>query len=330
MPKRISVMPYLTIEELEQRYRSSTDRIERSHYQIIWLLAKGRRTEEVAEVTGYSRDWIYELVRSYNRQGVEVVGDLRRQNPGASPKLDDVQQANLEQALRGTAPDGGLWNGRKVADYLSELLGVTIRRQQGWEYLKQMEYRLRVPRPQHQEAEREAQQEWKKKLVKEVSRVQKAYPDASVEIWSEDEHRIGLQPVTRRVWVEEGEVPQAMVNWKREWLWLYGFVQPQTGETYWWLLPRINTQLFTQVLQDFAQHFGVGKDKQIILPLDRAGWHMSKNLKIPEGIHLLPLPPYSPELQPAERLWVLVNEPLVNQAFNGHCRSRRTRFSKVS
>lgn len=104
-------------------------------------------TEEVAEVTGYSRDWIYELVRSYNRLGVEALGDLRKHNRGASPKLDDIQQANLLQALRGNAPDGGLWNGRKVADYLSELLGVTISRQQGWEYLKQMEYRLRVPRP---------------------------------------------------------------------------------------------------------------------------------------------------------------------------------------
>lgn len=316
MPKRISVALHLTTEELEQRYRSSTDSVERSHYQIIWLLAKGRHTEEVVEVTGYSRSWIYELVRSYNHLGDEALGDLRRYNPGSAPKLDDIQQANLIQALRGTAPDGGLWNGRKVADYLSQLLGERVSRQQGWKYLKQMEYRLRVPRPEHQQVDIEAQEEWKKKLTEEVNRLRKAYPDASVEIWSEDEHRIGLEPVTRRIWVEEGEVPAAIVNWKREWLWLYGFVQPQSGETYWWILPKVNTQLFTKVLQDFANHFGVGKDKQIILPLDQAGWHMSKKLEVPEGIHLFPLPPYSPELQPAERLWVLVNEPLVNQAFN--------------
>lgn len=47
--------------------------------------------------------------------------------------------------MRGPAPDGGLWNGRLVADYLSEILGITVSRQQGWEYLKQMEFRLRVP-----------------------------------------------------------------------------------------------------------------------------------------------------------------------------------------
>jgi hypothetical protein len=58
MPKRISIIPHLTIDELEQRYRQTTEPIERSHYQIIWLLAQGRLTEEVAAVTGYGRDWI--------------------------------------------------------------------------------------------------------------------------------------------------------------------------------------------------------------------------------------------------------------------------------
>ena len=316
MPKRITIAPHLRVEELEKRYRKAKDPLERSHYQIIWLLAQGRRTEEVVEITGYSRSWIYELVWGYNRIGPETLGDGRHQNPGSKSKLDDVQQANLLQALRGPASDGGLWNGRKVADYLSELIGEPISRQQGWEYLKQMRLRLRVPRPEHQETNSEEQEAWKKKLAQEVERVQSEHPDAVVvEVWCEDEHRIGLKPISRRLWVEEGEQPLAVVNWKREWLWLYAFVQPQTGETYWWILPYVNTQLFSRVLKDFAQHFGVGKNKRIILPLDQAGWHISQQLEVPEGIHLLPLPPYSPELQPAERLWPLVDEPLANEAF---------------
>ena len=150
---------------------------------------------------------------------------------------------------------------------------------------------------------------------REVEQVQIEHPNADVEVWCEDEHRIGLQPINRRIWVEQGEQPLAMVNWKREWLWLYAFVQPQTGETYWWVLPYVNTELFSRVLKDFAKHFGVGKDKRVVLPLDRAGWHTSEHLDVPEGIHLVFLPPYSPELQPAERLWPLVNEPLANEAF---------------
>ena len=118
-----------------------------------------------------------------------------------------------------------------LADYLTELTGQPISRQQGWEYLKQMRLRLRVPRPEHQEANPEDREAWKKKLAMVVEQVQKEHAIAAVEVWCEDEHRIGLQPVMRRLWVEEGEEPVAVVNWKREWLWLYAFVQPQTGET---------------------------------------------------------------------------------------------------
>ena len=62
MPRRITIAPHLSLEELENRYRQAKDPVERSHYQIIWLLAQGRQTEEVAAVMGYSRSWIYELV----------------------------------------------------------------------------------------------------------------------------------------------------------------------------------------------------------------------------------------------------------------------------
>ncbi|CDM94715.1 hypothetical protein AmaxDRAFT_1099 [Limnospira maxima CS-328] len=55
-----------------------------------------------------------------------------------------------------------------------------------------------------------------------------------MQLWSEDEHRLGLKPVMRRIYVAEDCQPLAHINWKFEWLWLYGFVRPETGETYWW------------------------------------------------------------------------------------------------
>jgi hypothetical protein len=63
MPKRLQIAPHLPVAELERRYRQASEGIERSHYQIIWLLAQGRKSEDVATLTSYSRLWIYELVR---------------------------------------------------------------------------------------------------------------------------------------------------------------------------------------------------------------------------------------------------------------------------
>jgi transposase len=126
---------------------------------------------------------------------------------------------------------------------------------------------------------------------------------------------LGLKPVVRRVYVPEGENPIANVNWQFKWLWLYAFVRPQTGETYWWILPYVNTELFNQVLEDFAREFQLGAKKRVLLAIDQAGWHISKELKVPEGLHLILLPSHSPELQPAERLWTLVDEPIANRSF---------------
>lgn len=119
----------------------------------------------------------------------------------------------------------------------------------------------------------------------------------------------------RRVYVPEGETPIANVNWKYQWLWLYGFLHPQSGEVYWWILPYVNTELFNRVLADFAREFNLGVNKHILLVVDQAGWHTSHDLQLPCGLHLTFLPSHSPELQPAERLWPIVDEPVANQSF---------------
>ena len=76
--------------------------------------------------------------------------------------MNDVQQAQLWQALQSPPPEGGLWNGQKVANWMSELLGHSVSRQRVWEYLKAMRLRLRVARPSHQEADFTEQEQWKK------------------------------------------------------------------------------------------------------------------------------------------------------------------------
>ncbi|KAB8330451.1 helix-turn-helix domain-containing protein, partial [Scytonema tolypothrichoides VB-61278] len=82
MPKRIAIANYLSPEELFSRYRKATQTTERSHYQIIWLLVTGKTVLEVSQVTGYTRIWIYQLVKRYNQDGPMVLGDQRHQNRG--------------------------------------------------------------------------------------------------------------------------------------------------------------------------------------------------------------------------------------------------------
>ena len=134
-------------------------------------------------------------------------------------------------------------------------------------------------------------------------------------MWAEDEARLGLKPVMRRVWAPVGQRPTAKLKRGYEWTYLYSFVHPTTGEVYWLILPTVNKELFSMAVREFARGVGAGKDKRIILVLDQAGWHTSGEVEIPEGIHLEFLPTGSPELQPAERLWPLINEAIANRLF---------------
>src|SRR5919205_1887353 len=90
---RFAVAAHLSAEELARRYRLARDPVERSHWQMIWLLVSGRPLAEVAAVTGYSTRWIREVVRSYNADGVSAVADRRHANAGAAPLLDAAGQA---------------------------------------------------------------------------------------------------------------------------------------------------------------------------------------------------------------------------------------------
>jgi hypothetical protein len=126
---------------------------------------------------------------------------------------------------------------------------------------------------------------------------------------------LGVLPVVRRVWAPKGQRPTAHVARHDDWLDVYAFVRPSTGQSWWCLLPTVNATAFGLALATFARDEGIDATHRALLVVDRAGWHVAHDLVLPEGIHLALLPSASPELQPAERLWKLVDAPIANRAF---------------
>lgn len=169
MPKLLTLESHLSIEELKQRDRNSCDPVERSHDQIIWLLASGKTVLEVSKITSYSTKWIYKLASRYNQLGESGLSARRHHNQGKEPLLDDLQLAYLWQRLQTPPRDGGLWNSRKVAEWMSELLERRVSKQRGWEYLKGYELRLKQPRPAHTQSDPFEQEKWKKNSTANIN-----------------------------------------------------------------------------------------------------------------------------------------------------------------
>jgi hypothetical protein len=115
----------------------------------------------------------------------------------------------------------------------------------------------------------------KKKLPAVVQTVQQTHPHDVVELWTTDQHRLGLKPILRRVWCRRGQRPQAVAQHRYQWCYLYAFVHPPSGRTFWLLLPTASIRAFTVALAEFAQAVGAGQGRQIRLGCDGAGWHVS-------------------------------------------------------
>jgi transposase len=160
------VADHLSLAELAERYRACADACSARHCQTIWLLAQGHTIVEVAELTSFVPRWIEELLARYNALGPQALGDLRRHNGRAASVLKPELLEKLKVRLRAPPPDGGLWNSRKVANWMAEQLGLmTLAPQRGWEALQAIGYSIQSPRPKNpNSATAEAAAAFKKSL----------------------------------------------------------------------------------------------------------------------------------------------------------------------
>lgn len=101
------------------------------------------------------------MARRYNTDGAAGIGDGRHGNPGGLRILSEEQQAELDRALEGAAPDGGKWTAAKVAAWITERSGRRVGVQTGWRYLRRLGWGRYRPRPQHVKADPEAQAAFK-------------------------------------------------------------------------------------------------------------------------------------------------------------------------
>jgi hypothetical protein len=154
-----------------------------------------------------------------------------------------------------------------------------------------------------------------KNLRRRVRRLRAANPGKAVEVWAEDEARLGLKPITRRVWWLKGCRPASSGRTKYEWLYVYAFARPATGDTFTTILPRVKVGRMEAALAAFATRADPDGEKLLVLVVDNAGWHRAKRLAVPANVRLHFLPPCTPELQPVEPFWPLVREAVANDTF---------------
>ncbi len=110
-----------------------------------------------------------------------------------------------------------------------------------------------------------------------------------IEVWFQDEKRVGQKNKLSRRWARRGTRPRAPHDQRTTWAHLFGAICPERGTGAAWVLPFCNTAAMQVHLGEIAE--AVTPGAHAILVLDRAGWHTTKKLEVPENITLMPLPP---------------------------------------
>ena len=139
----------------------------------------------------------------------------------------------------------------------------------------------------------------------------------SVDIWFQDEARVGQRGTVTRTWAKKGTRPRLTRQQQFEYAYVFGAVCPVRDEAVGLVLPAANTEAMLVHLEHISMKIPAGRHAVIVL--DKAAWHTTKRLKRFSNISLLPRPPASPELNPTEQVWqVLRDESLANRCYEDY------------
>jgi transposase len=138
-----------------------------------------------------------------------------------------------------------------------------------------------------------------------------------VDIWSQDETRVGQQGSLSRIWALRGTRPRKVRQQQFISTYIYAAACHDTGQSCALILPYANTEAMNQFLCELSSV--IEHDRHVALLVDNAGWHTATKLIIPANITLIPLPPYAPELNAMEQIWQWVKSHfLSNQCYDNY------------
>lgn len=265
---------------------------------MLYLLASQQATtrQDVAQLLGISRNTVGRWLSAYANGGVDALLDIYIP-PGKQPSLSADVLASLEQALQ--RPEG-FASYEALRQWLKQTHQIEVKYKTLYTIVRtRFKAKLKVPRPSHTKKP-DALAEFKSSCVEELRAAIPHDNRRPIKLFTQDESRLGLLTVRRRRLTACGVQPVGSLQHRYEWFYIYGAVAPSTGESFFLLLPNLNVRNFQIFLAELAKTFA---DSLNLLVVDRSAVHLSKRVRLPENVRLIPLPPYCPELNPIERFW---------------------------
>lgn len=297
-------------QRLKELWKTRRDKPRRDRLLVVGLAATGDHTmEKIAELVGCGRMTVYRCLNRLEHGGWEEL--LRRGKPGAckSPLQEPQVQSQLQAKLRA----GDFRTAGQVSRWLEQGLGIKRKPSSLYYWLKKCGAVLRVPRPVHLKKDPQTAAAFPVELEAKL-RALPLEPGRPVRLWVQDEGRFGLRTIARRRRGLRG-VRVVKTNQKKyQWGRLYGALEIGTGRTETLFMPNVGLEVSETFLRHLAQS---EPEAEHIVLWDGAGFHRKAGMHaLPDRVHVIQLPAYSPELNPIEKLWDVLKDGLRNRLFH--------------
>ena len=306
MPKRIHLHRPDLAEAVASALETCQDVKDHQRLLAMRMAASGQFTAaQIAEQLEISRRQFFNWLALIKDRG--LAGLLERKHRGGTPP--SVQGKTLEEFKEGLQQ--GRWKrAKEIQRWLSSQHKVTLALPGVYYWLGKLGGVLKVPRKTHAKKDAAKSAEFQQTLCVKLKSLN-VDGGRRVRIWVADEHRYGLIPVVRKCWTLRGFRPTAPYQTKYEWGYLYSALEVDGANAAEFLcLPEVNLTMSTLFLQRLVKR---DPSAEHVVIWDQAGFHPRPgDPAIPAHVHLLPLPPYSPELNPVEALGDLIKDRIGN------------------
>ena len=310
MPKRYRLNRPDLAQAVTAQLRGCKDAKHQQRLLAARLAASGQLTAaQIAEQIGISRRRFFDWMNALKSGG--VAGLLaRRHGGGAPPQLRGEALAELQAGLR----EGRWKRAKEIQRWLREGHGVSLQPTGVYYWLGKLGGVLKVPRKTHVQKDAAQTAAFQRTLCERLANLNVA-GGRRVRIWVADEHRYGLIPVLRKCWTLRGVRPTAPYRTKYQWGYLYSALEVDGDNAAEFLcLPEVSLTMSRLFLEHLA-----ARDPQAehVVIWDQAGFHPKPGKHaLPEHVHLVALPPYSPELNPVEAIGDLIKDRIGNALWN--------------
>ncbi|MDF2370670.1 MAG: IS630 family transposase [Rhizobiaceae bacterium] len=277
----------------------------------------GMNRKDAAIVGGMDRQTLRDWVHRFNDMGPD--GLLNHKSSGRKSRLSNDQLEELDTIVAAgpdLEKDGVVrWRAIDLKRVIEARFGVRYSERHVMKLLNQLGFSHISARPPHPMQDAQVIDAFKKNFAQTLKEHLAEQPDNKpIEIWWQDEARIGQKNPMARLWARKGTRPRQPADQRYQNAYLFGAICPAKGKAAALMLPYANGQAMQMHLDEISRH--VARTAHAVLLMDRAGWHTTGQLKVPENITILLLPPRSPELNPVENIWQYMRQNwLSNRVF---------------